>query len=128
MALEDVREKDRFARHVGIELVEAADGCAKAEMTVVDHHLNGVGLVNGAAIFSLADYAFAAAANSSDIDAVTVTMNVTFLHAAQQGRLTAEAREIALSRRLGTYQINVWDEAGTQIAALQGTAYRKPTR
>jgi len=51
-------ERDRFARYVGVELVEVSEGKAVARMKIREHHLNGVGIVHGAAIFSLADLAF----------------------------------------------------------------------
>ena len=58
------QKKDQFAKHVGIELVEAAKGKAKVRLKIKEHHLNGINLVHGGAIFSLADFAFAVASNS----------------------------------------------------------------
>ncbi|MEK7243993.1 MAG: phenylacetic acid degradation protein, partial [Thermodesulfobacteriota bacterium] len=37
--------KDLFAGFVGIELIEAGDGRARARLEIRDHHLNGLGLV-----------------------------------------------------------------------------------
>ena len=56
--------RDQFAKHSGIELLSVALGQAIARMTVHPWHLNGVGTVQGGAIFTLADFAFAAACNS----------------------------------------------------------------
>ena len=56
--------QDRFAAHVGIELLEAAPGRASARLEIGEHHLNAIGLVHGAAIFSLADLVFAVASNA----------------------------------------------------------------
>ena len=50
-------QNDRFAAHVGIELLEVSEGYAKACLTVCPHHLNGAGMLHGAAIFTLADLA-----------------------------------------------------------------------
>ena len=62
--MEKVRQllsKDRYARHSGIELVDVGPGTATVRMRIVDEHRNGVGMVHGGAIFTLADFAFAAA-------------------------------------------------------------------
>lgn len=128
MSLQDVTDRDRFAEHLGIRVFDAADGRAKAEMEVSETHLNGVGMTHGGVIFTLADMAFAAAANSHGDDAVAATVTISYLNAGKTGRLTAVAEEISRSRRLGTYRIEVVDESGKQIASLQGTAYRMPSR
>ena len=47
-------ERDAFARHVGIELMEVRAGFAKAWLRLGPQHLNGVGVVQGGAIFSFA--------------------------------------------------------------------------
>lgn len=120
--------KDRFAAEVGIRLLEISPGYARAEMSVEDKHLNGLGLAHGGAIFTLADLVFAAASNSHGVDAVAININMSYFKAARAGgHLTAEAREISLSRKLGNYSISVMNEAGEQIAAMQGTAFRKST-
>ena len=59
-----LNQNDRFAAMAGVQVVEMGQGCAKAVMTVVDHHLNGAGVCQGGALFTLADLAFAAAVNS----------------------------------------------------------------
>ncbi len=43
-------KNDKFADHVGIKLLEASEGGAKAKMEIKKHHLNGVNTVHGAAI------------------------------------------------------------------------------
>ena len=54
-ALKTFFRKDLFAGFVGIELLEAGAGRATARLDLRDHHLNGLGLVHGGAIFTLAD-------------------------------------------------------------------------
>ena len=55
---------DRFAARCGIELLAVSPGQARARMSLRPDHLNGLGSVQGGAIFTLADFAFAAASNS----------------------------------------------------------------
>lgn len=117
--------KDAFAKYNGIELVEIGQGTAKAVMTVGAEHLNGVGIVHGAAIFSLADFAFAAASNSYGVVAVAINANISFVKAATEGTLTAIAKEQSINRKLATYAIDVTDADGELVATFQGMVYRK---
>lgn len=120
-------EADAFAAHCGIKLVDMAPGQATATMVVQPLHLNGLGGLHGGAIFTLADFAFAAACNSHGPAAVALNVNITFIKAVTTGLLRAEARETSLSHRLGTYSIQVTNEQGELVAAFQGLAYRKTT-
>ncbi len=128
----DVRmllERDRFAAAAGIELVEVTEGRARAEMEVGPSHLNGVDVVQGGALFTLADFAFAAACNSHDRVAVAIDVSISFVKGVSSGRLVAEAREEALTDRLSTCLVRVTDTAGDLVALFKGTAYRKkPSR
>ncbi|MCX7823578.1 MAG: hotdog fold thioesterase [Syntrophobacterales bacterium] len=116
---------DRFAEHLGIVLVETYPGYAKVKMRIGKEHLNGVGIVHGGAIFSLADCAFAIASNSHGTVALAISAAISFFRATQEGELFAEAREIAKTPRLATYEVTVTDGEGEPIALFQGTVYRK---
>jgi acyl-CoA thioesterase len=116
---------DLYAKHSGMELVSLAAGQASVRMQLQPFHRNGLGGVHGGAIFTLADFAFAAASNSHGPLAVAVNVNITFIKAPKGGVLTAVARELALNPKLGTYTVEVKDEPGDLIAVFQGLAYRK---
>jgi acyl-CoA thioesterase len=118
-------KNDHFATHSSIELVSIAPGEARAKMTVGPHHLNGLGTVMGGAIFTLADFAFAAASNSHGTVAVAINVSISFLKAVNAGTLWADAREISKNFKLGTYTVEVKDDAGDLVALFQGMAYRK---
>jgi acyl-CoA thioesterase len=118
-------ERDLFAKHCGIELVEVGKGTAKTRMRVQEHHLNGVRSVQGGAIFTLADLAFAAACNSHGTVAVAINVSITFIKATSSGTLTAEAKEVSMNPKLGTYSIQITNDAGEVVATFQGLAYRK---
>ena len=120
-------ENDRYARHSGIELTAIAPGSATAVMTVQKEHLNGVDIVHGGAIFTLADFAFAAASNSHGTVAVAINASISYLKAAKAGTLTAEAVEVARTFKIATYQVRVTGEDGELIASFQGMVYRKKT-
>jgi acyl-CoA thioesterase len=88
-------------------------------------HLNGLGCVHGGAIFSLADFAFAMAINSHGNMALAIQCSVTYLRPATEGSLWAEAREVSRTSKLGTYEVEVKNDAGELVARLQGLGYIK---
>lgn len=118
-------DNDYFARHSGIELLEMKKGYAKAKMPIADYHLNGVRVVHGGAIFTLADFAFAAASNSHGKIAVGINVSVSYMKAATEGVLYAEAREVSLNSKIGNYIVEVTDAEEDLVAVFQGTTYRK---
>ena len=118
-------KNDKFAARSDIELLSVSPGQARAKMTLHSHHWNGLGTVQGGAIFTLADFAFAAAANSHGTVAVAINVNITFMKAATAGTLWAEAKEISKNYKLGSYTVEVKDDHGDLVALFQGMAYRK---
>jgi len=124
-AIREFFKNDRFAAHSGIELVEIAEGRAKARMPIRDCHRNGVGTVHGGAIFTLADLVFAAASNSYGTVAVAINASIWFVKAAKDGVLCAEAREVSSNPKLAVYAIEVTDDAGDLVAKFEGMVYRK---
>ncbi len=123
---EEYAKKDAFAKHCSVELIAACEGAAKAKLLIGDIHLNGMGITHGAALFTLADFTFGAAANSHGYDAVTINTHMSFLKSTGKGDwLFAEATEINLRGRVGSYHIKITDQAGQIIAIFEGLAYRK---
>jgi len=124
-AIWDFFKNDKFAEHSGMQLLDIAPGYAKAKMEVKDCHLNGVDVVHGGAIFTLADLAFAAASNSHGTVAVAINASIWFVKAARQGTLYAEAKEVSRNPKLATYSIAVTDDSDETIATFEGMVYRK---
>ena len=127
-AMSDLRTffaADRFAAGAGIELVDVSEGFARARLRVEPRHLNAAGVVQGGAVFTLADFAFAAAANSHGTVALATGAHVAFVKAVSAGTLVAEAREDARTRRTSTCTVRVTDDAGEVVALFTGTAYRR---
>ena len=118
-------KNDRFARHTDIELLTVATGHATAKMALHPYHQNGLGTVQGGAIFTLADFCFAAACNSHGTVAVALNVSITFMKAATTGTLWAEAKEVSKNFKVGAYAVEVKDDQGDLVAQFQGLAYRK---
>ena len=125
-AIAQFARQDALAQLLGIELLEAGPGFARAAMTVGPHHLNSHGILHGGAIFSLADFCFAVACNSHGQAAFALHVDINFLATAPVGaRLLAEATEEHLGNRTGLYHMRVMTQEGTLIAACHGMAYRR---
>lgn len=123
---EFIAENDRFARHLGIEILLEGPGYAKVQMPIKQEHLNGLDIVHGGATFALADLAFAVASNSHGRVAVAINAHISYMAAAKEGQtLFAEAREVSRNNKLATYDIEITDDEGTLVATFNGMVYRK---
>lgn len=123
--LEFLNKNDRFAASIGAQLTEIREGYAKAELTVEERHLNGGGVCQGGAIYTLADLAFAGVSNSRGILTLGISNTVTFLKSAQLGdHLTAECTEVLDHHKLPYCDIRVTNQRGELLAAVTGLAYR----
>ncbi len=118
-------KNDRFAAYVGIKLVEVEPGRAVTQMEITDDHLNGVGIVQGGAIFTLADYAFAAASNSKGITTLGINANISYFKSPRGKIITAEATEVSAGKKLCGYNVDVFDENKELIARFSATGYAK---
>ncbi len=119
-------ERDQFARSLGIELVSLLPGHCRVRLLTTPEMVNGLGLVHGGVIFSLADFAFAAACNSHGRAAVALSMDIHFLSSPPPGTwLEAEAKEIHCGNRTGLYQMSVRDHEDNLVAEIHGMAYRR---
>jgi acyl-CoA thioesterase len=126
--MEDIKnffKKDNFIVDVGIELLEVSPGYAKAKLEIEERHLNALKTVQGGALFTLADLAFAAAMNAHGNAAVIINANMSFVKAATEGTLIAEAKETSISPKIATYSVDITDDNGDIIAIYQGMGYRK---
>jgi len=123
--LERLMARDAFARHLGLELIEAGEGTATVAMRVRQEHINFWDSCHGGAIFSLADTALGLACNSYGSVAALIDSHMTFSVAVKAGeRLVARAEEVSRTRKLGVYRMEVRREDGALVASLTGTVYR----
>lgn len=124
--LRRIIEADPYARLLGIELLELRPGYSRMAMRLGEAMTNFHGTPHGGAIFSLADAAFAAAANSHGDMAVALAMSIHFLSAPAPGtRLIAEGREQRRGHQAGFYLIEVRTEAGVAVASCQAVVHRR---
>lgn len=126
MTPQEFFKKDRFADKAGVELVEIKEGYSKARLVVTEEHLNAGHRTQGGALFTLADLALAAAANSRGILAFSLSSSITFLRGSGPGDiLYAEARERYVGRTTGHYQVDITNQRGELIATFESSVFRK---
>ncbi|MBQ7722077.1 MAG: PaaI family thioesterase [Kiritimatiellae bacterium] len=125
--IEEAREyfsRDRFATENGMTLDELGDGRAVCSMTLGERHRNAYGGVMGGAIFTLADYAFAALTNDRERRAVAQQVSINYLSAPKGGRLVATATYRKDGRSSCVVNVDVTDDTGRDIAQFIGTGFK----
>ncbi|MDR2621928.1 MAG: PaaI family thioesterase [Dysgonamonadaceae bacterium] len=125
MTTQEFFKNDRYAAFSGIELLEVEPGRAKTKMKILDMHLNAGNVVQGGAIFTLADLAFAAAVNAYGNLAMSVETSIRYFKGIGEGTLFAEAKALHVHKRLATFEVTVTNEKEELIALFTATAYRK---
>ncbi len=117
---------DPFSQWLGIERVENGPGKSHLKMTVRDEMMNGFSIAHGGITYSLADSALAFAANAHGQHALSVETSIAHLKPVNSGdELQTEVEEISLTRKLGIYQIRIFNQHKELIALFKGTVYRK---
>ncbi len=125
---------DTFALDVtGVTIDEVGDGSAVCSLAVNERHLNARGVVMGGAVFTLADLAFAAAANSqcfadnTPLCWTTMTSQISFLAPALPPRLTARCQAVARLHKVAHYRTDIFDADGSMVATVSATAFKLHT-
>ena len=130
--LEDIRlflKEDHFAFDLcGITIDEMGDGTACCSMQLEKKHLNANGVVQGGAIFTLADICFTAAANSSDGVMVSQSADIHYLRPGTGSCLYAQAERIHEGRTTGLYRVDVFDDQKRRVAYATVTGFRVQPR
>ena len=115
---------DRFATENGMTLEERDESRAVTSLALGARHRNALGGVMGGAIFTLADFAFAALTNDRERVAVAQQVSVNFLAAAKGDRLIATARYKKDGRASCVVNVDVVDDTGREIAQFVGTGFK----
>ena len=115
---------DRFATENGITLDELDEEHAVTSLVVSPRHRNAFGGVMGGAIFTLADFAFAALTNDRDRITVAQQVSVNYLSQVKGERLIATARYRKDGRSSCVVNVDVTDDSGRDVAQFVGTGFK----
>lgn len=125
--IEKVREffeNDRFAVTNGAYIDEIGDKFAVVSMAIESRHRNAVDTVMGGAVFTLADFAFAVAANHEKVGTVSLSANISFLKASRGSKLIARAECVRDGRTTCYYRVTITDDTGALISEVTINGYK----
>ncbi len=125
--VEEAREYfsgDRFATCNGMTIDELDESHAVTGMTLDERHRNAFGGVMGGAIFTLADFAFAALTNDRGSLTVAQQVSISYLSPPRGGRLVATARYKKDGRNSCVVNVDVVDDTGREVAQFVGTGFK----
>ena len=111
---------DRFCRYNGMRIDVLRLGYAEAVMDITENSLNGLGIAQGGSIFTLADLAFAGAANSHGFRTVGLNSNINFIRPGVGRQLRAKATEVS---RTCVYRVEVFNDDGKIVAHGSSTGF-----
>jgi acyl-CoA thioesterase len=120
---------DRWARAGGVVIDSVAEDLVECSMEISDMHRNAGGGVQGGAIFTLADLAFAVHSNLDMVcgAAVGITVgqscSISFLKSSRGKRLIARSTCLSRGRSMSVYRISVSDDLGAPIAEMIGNGF-----
>lgn len=126
--IEKVREifsGDRYATEAGAFIEEIGDHYARCSLTLNEHHKNAAGGIMGGVYFTLADFAFAVAANWQKIGTVSINSDISFIGVPKSDQIIAETEFIKDGRTVCCYNVSVKDSLGNPLAAVKIVGYHK---
>ena len=118
-----LNEEDKFCKFCGIQLTVVGDGYAEAVLRVDKNKLNGRNVVQGGAIMTLADFAFAGAVNGSGVTGVSLNCATNFIRPGTGRELKAVCRKVSQGKKTAVYVSEVTNEEGKLVATMNITGF-----
>ncbi|MEX1003039.1 MAG: hotdog fold thioesterase [Crocinitomicaceae bacterium] len=116
---------DKMSQWLGITILDATPGAVELQMTVRDEMTNGFGVTHGGITYCLADSALAFSANSQGIQSMSIETSISHLKKVMSGDvLRVKSKEISLSKKIGVYEMDVYNQYHERVAHFKGTVYR----
>lgn len=115
--------QDKFAMNMGIEILKADSEESICAFDITPEHFNAGNAVQGGAIFTLADLAFAVAANCEGRHTVTQSASVSFIKPGKGKRLYASAVKISSGKTTCHYSVRVTNEEDVLVAHMTVNGY-----
>lgn len=115
--IEQYNNSRTFGTKIGVKVIEAKKGYAKAIMPIDEDGLNPHGTVHGGCIFTLADIVGGFAASTYGGRVVTVDSNIHYLNAGiHTTKMIAQATQLKAGKRILTYEVSIIDQDGKILA------------
>jgi uncharacterized protein (TIGR00369 family) len=114
-------EEVTFSKHIGAKVQDVEPGRSIISIDVEDIHLNGAGTLHGGVYASLIDNAMGLSVLALvGVRTATIEMNVHFLGAVSEGRITCQSQVVHRTRRTATAEAKVHDAQGNLVAMGTG--------
>jgi uncharacterized protein (TIGR00369 family) len=114
-------EEVTFSKHIGARVEDVEAGRSVVYIDVEDFHLNGAGTLHGGVYASLIDNAMGLSVLALvGVRTATIEMNVHFLGAVREGRITCQSQVVHRTRRTATAEAKVHDADGNLVAMGTG--------
>lgn len=122
--MENNTERDKFAKSIGVQVIEALPDRAVCKLKINENHLNGLGLVNGGVLFTIGDLAMAVAANANGSSTVTLNSSIDFIKSVSSGTIVAVATPVKTGKTISRYRVEVRLEENSELlAVLSATSF-----
>jgi acyl-CoA thioesterase len=122
--LQTMMNKDLFSQWLGISVLDAGAGHCRLQLTVRKEMVNGFGIAHGGITYCLSDSALAFACNSHGPQAVSIETSISHAAKVSVGDiLTAEAKEISRSKKVGFYEVAIHNQENKLVSHFKGTVY-----
>ncbi|OQA87113.1 MAG: Acyl-coenzyme A thioesterase PaaI [Lentisphaerae bacterium ADurb.Bin242] len=118
-----LNENDTFAKANGIRLEVLREGYAEAVLEANENSLNGLRTIQGGAIFTVADFAFAGGANSWGEKCIAMSAGIAFVRPGTGKVLRAVAKAVNKGRRSCLFDVEVFDEQTKLVAKVSFTGF-----
>ena len=110
--------KDRFCAVNDMKITVVSQDYAEAVMPISENKLNGLDVVQGGAIYTLADFAFAGASNANKDDkrCIGTVSSINYLRPGSGSFLKAVAKMLHTGKKTCTCLVSVYNDEEKLIA------------
>ncbi len=123
-ALKDyLNKEDRFCVFNKMRLTVIREGYSEAELDVTTDSLNAVNYVQGGALYTLSDFAFAGAANSYGRKCVGLNSTISYIRPGMGKKLKAVAQMVNAGKTTCVCDVIVYNEEGKIVSKSTLTGY-----
>lgn len=124
LRLQEVISRNPFANYIGMELLDAAPGYARARIHLEKHHENIYGGVHGGCAFSLADTLAGVAAATYGSYVTTLDASMNYMRPVSGSEyLYCEARVQRSGSKISVVRTELTNDAGTLLIDGSFTYY-----
>lgn len=118
-----LNEMDRFGKFNNMKIVKISEGYSEAILEVDEKHLNGLNIVQGGAMYTLADLAFAGAINSFGLKSVGMSSSSSFVRPGSGKLIKAIAKVVNKGRQTAVFDVDVFNENGKLLVHSTFTGF-----